>query len=493
MSKGITSRAEDAAKWYTDIVMKADLAEHSAVRGCMVIKPYGWAIWENMKAVLDARFKATGHVNAAFPLFIPKSFLSKEADHVEGFAKECAVVTHYRLKNDPNGKGVIVDPEAKLTEELIVRPTSETIIWHSYKNWINSHRDLPILINQWANVVRWEMRTRLFLRTAEFFWQEGHTAHATKTEAIDEAELMLKEYADFMENYMAVPVIKGMKSESERFAGADETYTTEGMMQDGKALQMGTSHFLGQNFAKAFDVKFRDKNNKESYVWATSWGVSTRLMGALIMAHSDDAGLVLPPKLAPIHIVAVPLVNKKNKDRKGEIDALVADLKADLAKHNIVLKYDDDDSKRAGFKFAEYELKGVPLRLAIGFRDLDKGKVEIARRDTGVKELYDAENLGQTVRDLLDDIQQNIYNKALTFRDEHITKVDDFADFVKVLDTKGGFISAHWDGSKETEAAIKEATKATIRCIPLNNEQEDGACIFSGRPSKQRVLFARAY
>ena len=493
MSKGITSRAEDAAKWYTDIVMKADLAEHSAVRGCMVIKPYGWAIWENMKAVLDARFKATGHVNAAFPLFIPKSFLSKEADHVEGFAKECAVVTHYRLKNDPNGKGVIVDPEAKLTEELIVRPTSETIIWHSYKNWINSHRDLPILINQWANVVRWEMRTRLFLRTAEFFWQEGHTAHATKTEAIDEAELMLKEYADFMENYMAVPVIKGMKSESERFAGADETYTTEGMMQDGKALQMGTSHFLGQNFAKAFDVKFRDKNNKESYVWATSWGVSTRLMGALIMAHSDDAGLVLPPKLAPIHIVAVPLVNKKNKDRKGEIDALVADLKADLAKHNIVLKYDDDDSKRAGFKFAEYELKGVPLRLAIGFRDLDKGKVEIARRDTGVKELYDAENLGQTVRDLLDDIQQNIYNKALTFRDEHITKVDDFADFVKVLDTKGGFISAHWDGSKETEAAIKEATKATIRCIPLNNNLEKGKCIFSNKNSSQKVIFSKAY
>ena len=493
MSKGITSRAEDAAKWYTDIVMKADLAEHSAVRGCMVIKPYGWAIWENMKVVLDARFKATGHVNAAFPLFIPKSFLSKEAAHIEGFAKECAVVTHYRLKSDPNGNGVIVDPEAKLTEELIVRPTSETIIWHSYKNWINSHRDLPILINQWANVVRWEMRTRLFLRTAEFYWQEGHTAHATKTEAITEAELMLKEYANFMETYMAVPVIKGVKSESERFAGADETYTTEGMMQDGKALQMGTSHFLGQNFAKAFDVKFRDANNHESYVWATSWGVSTRLMGALIMAHSDDAGLVLPPKLAPIHIVAVPLTNKKNQDRKGEIDTLVDTLKADLAKDNIVLKYDDDDSKRAGFKFAEYELKGVPLRLAIGFRDLDKGKVEIARRDTGVKELYDVENLGQTVRDLLDDIQQNIYNKALTFRDEHITKVDTFEEFKHILDTKGGFVSAHWDGTKETEAAIKEATKATIRCIPIENKLEDGVCVFSGKPSTQRVLFAKAY
>ncbi len=490
--KGITSRAEDAAKWYTDLVTKAGLAEHSAVRGCMVIKPYGWAIWEKMKEVLDARFKATGHVNASFPLFIPKSFLSKEAAHVEGFAKECAVVTHYRLKNDPNGGGVIVDPEAKLEEELIVRPTSETIIWNSYKNWINSHRDLPLLINQWANVVRWEMRTRLFLRTAEFHWQEGHTAHANKAEAVAEAELILTEYSNFMHNYLAIPVITGYKSESERFAGADETYTTEGLMQDGKALQMGTSHFLGQNFAKAFDVKYRDKNNQEEYVWATSWGVSTRMMGALIMAHSDDDGLILPPKLAPIQVVAIPLINKKTIDRKGELDDLVAKLKTELGT-DIRFKYDDDDSKRSGFKFAEYELKGVPLRITLGFRDLDQGVVEIARRDTGEKKQYPVENLAQTIKHLLVEVQEGIYNKALNYRESHTTKVDSYEAFKEVLEGKGGFILAHWDGTAETEDAIKKETKATIRCIPLDAEEEEGVCVYSGKPSNKRVLFAKAY
>lgn len=491
MKKGITSRAEDYNQWYNDLVLKAGLAEHSAVRGCMVIKPYGFAIWEKMKEVLDARFKATGHVNAAFPLFIPKSFLSKEAAHVEGFAKECAVVTHYRLKSDPNGNGVIVDPDAKLEEELIVRPTSETIIWSTYKNWIQSYRDLPLLINQWANVVRWEMRTRLFLRTAEFFWQEGHTAHATKQEARDETVLMLNEYANFMENYIAVPVIKGVKSESERFAGADDTYTVEGLMQDGKALQMGTSHFLGQNFAKAFDVKFQTKEGDMDHVWATSWGVSTRMVGALIMAHSDDQGLVLPPKLAPIQVVIVPIVNKKTLPRMGEIDALVAKIKEQLP--NVRIKYDDDQTKRAGFKFAEYELKGVPVRMAIGLRDLDNGTVELARRDTKEKASYSLEGIAETIRTLLDDIQQSIFQKALDYRNEHITKVDTFDEFKEVLNTKGGFISAHWDGTAETEAAIKEATKATIRCIPLDNELESGICVFSGKASTQRVLFAKAY
>lgn len=489
--KGITSRAEDFSKWYNELVIKAGLAEHSAVRGCMVVKPYGFAIWENMKEILDGRFKATGHVNAAFPLFIPKSFLSKEADHVEGFAKECAVVTHYRLKNDPNGAGVVVDPEAKLEEELIVRPTSETIIWNTYKNWIQSYRDLPILINQWANVVRWEMRTRLFLRTAEFFWQEGHTAHATEQEAVTEAELMLNEYANFMENYMAVPIIKGVKSANERFAGADETYTTEGLMQDGKALQMGTSHFLGQNFAKAFDVKFQQSEGGEDYVWATSWGVSTRLIGALIMAHSDDKGLVLPPKLAPIPVVIVPIITKKTIERKPEIDALVAKIKAELP--NVHVKYDDDDNKRSGFKFAEYEMRGVPVRIAIGPRDLDKGQVEVARRDTLEKTMMSVDGIGEKITALLEEIQLNLYNKALAIREEYTTTVNTFDEFKEVLATKGGFIYAHWDGTSETEDAIKDATKATIRCIPLNNPQEAGTCVFSGKPSTQRVLFAKAY
>ncbi|MCL4111615.1 UNVERIFIED_CONTAM: hypothetical protein GTU68_002031 [Idotea baltica] len=478
MSKGITSRSEDYSQWYNDIVKKAGLAEHSAVRGCMVIKPYGYAIWEKMKETLDKRFKATGHVNASFPLFIPKSFLSKEAAHVEGFAKECAVVTHYR--------------HAKLEEELIVRPTSETIIWDTYKNWIQSYRDLPILINQWANVVRWEMRTRLFLRTAEFFWQEGHTAHETKNEAVDESKLMLKEYANFMENHMAVPVITGTKTESERFAGADETFTTEGLMQDGKALQMGTSHFLGQNFAKAFDVKYQTREGKQEYVWATSWGVSTRLMGALIMAHSDDQGLVLPPKLAPIHVVVVPIINKKTIDRKPEVDTFVANLKNKLGV-DVVVKYDDDDEKRPGFKFAEYEMKGVPVRVAIGARDLDNGVCEIARRDTHAKESIALESAAEHIAKLLEDIQENIYNKAKAYRDGHITKVENFDEFKEILNTKTGFISAHWDGTAETENKIKELTKATIRCIPTDNEQEEGVCVFTGKPSTQRVLFAKAY
>lgn len=491
-NKGITSRAEDFSRWYNELVPRAGLAEHSAVRGCMVIKPYGYAIWENMKAVLDARFKATGHVNAAFPLFIPKSFLSREAAHVEGFAKECAVVTHYRLKNAPDGSGVIVDPEAKLQEELIVRPTSETIIWNTYRDWIQSKRDLPLLINQWANVVRWEMRTRLFLRTAEFHWQEGHTAHATNEEAVAEAELMLDEYANFMENYMAVPVIKGRKTENERFAGADDTYTCEALMQDGWALQMGTSHFLGQNFAKAFDVKYLNEYNEQTYVWATSWGVSTRLMGGLIMAHSDDKGLVVPPRLAPLHVVIVPIVNKNTKDRLHEIKAIAEQIKQDLSPDCIV-KYDDDESQTSGYKFAEYELRGVPVRIAIGLRDLENQCVEVARRDTGEKTSMPLADIATRIRQLLADIQSNLYNRALAYRNDHITRVDDIETFKTVLEKKGGFISAHWDGTIETEKAIKELTRATIRCIPIGNPAEEGKCVWTGKPSKERVLFARAY
>ncbi|WP_374164505.1 proline--tRNA ligase [Arcticibacter sp. MXS-1] len=490
MSKGITSRNEDYSQWYNELVTKADLAEHSSVRGCMVIKPYGYSIWEKMQAALDKMFKDTGHTNAYFPLFIPKSFFSKEASHVEGFATECAVVTHYRLKNDGTGN-IIVDEDAKLEEELIVRPTSETIIWNTYRGWIQSYRDLPILVNQWANVVRWEMRTRLFLRTAEFLWQEGHTAHATSEEAIAEAEKMLHVYADFAENWLAVPVVRGVKTPNERFAGAVETYCIEALMQDGKALQAGTSHFLGQNFAKAFDVKFTSKEGKLDHVWATSWGVSTRLMGALIMAHSDDQGLVLPPKLAPIQVVIVPIYKSEEElSRITEVaDALVKELK-DL---NISVKYDDRDTQRPGFKFAEYELKGVPVRIAIGARDLENGTAELARRDTREKQNVSREGLAAHVQQLLDDIQKNIYQKALKFREENITKVDSYEEFRKVLDEKGGFVSAHWDGTPETEQRIKEETKATIRCIPLNNPLEDGVCMVTGQPSKQRVLFARAY
>lgn len=490
MSKGITSRNEDYSQWYNELVTKADLAEHSAVRGCMVIKPYGYSIWEKMQAALDKMFKDTGHTNAYFPLFIPKSFFSKEASHVEGFATECAVVTHYRLKNDGTGN-IVVDEEAKLEEELIVRPTSETIIWNTYRGWIQSYRDLPILVNQWANVVRWEMRTRLFLRTAEFLWQEGHTAHATSEEAILEAEKMLNVYADFAENFLAVPVVKGIKTANERFAGAVETFCIEALMQDGKALQAGTSHFLGQNFAKAFDVKFTSKEGKLDHVWATSWGVSTRLMGALIMAHSDDAGLVLPPKLAPIQVVIVP-INRGEEElvRITEVvDVLVAELKA----KGISVKYDDRDTQRPGFKFAEYELKGVPVRVALGGRDLENNTVEIARRDTREKQTVLRNNLADYIEELLIDIQQNIYNKALNFRSENTTEVNSYEEFKDVLDNKGGFVSAHWDGSPETEQKIKEETKATIRCIPLNNPKEDGVCIYSGQPSTQRVLFARAY
>ncbi len=491
-NKGITSRSEDYSKWYNELVIKAGLAEHSAVRGCMVIKPYGFAIWENMKSVLDAKFKETGHVNAAFPLLIPKSFLSKEAAHVDGFAKECAVVTHYRLKNDPDGNGIIVDPDAKLEEELIIRPTSETIIWNTYKDWIQSYRDLPILINQWANVVRWEMRTRLFLRTAEFFWQEGHTAHETKDEAIVETKMILKLYADFMRNYIGVDVVTGVKSESERFAGAEDTYTTEGMMQDGKALQMGTSHFLGQNFAKAFDCKFQTREGGLELVWATSWGVSTRMMGALVMAHSDDEGLVLPPKLAPIHVVCVPIVNKKSMDRKPEMDAIVEKLKEGLGA-DVKFKYDDDDQKRPGFKFAEYELKGVPIRVAIGPRDMDKGVLEIARRDEKTKELIPIDDAVEYIQKLLVEIQDNLLQRSRNYRLEHTTNVDTFDEFKKVLEEKGGFIYAHWDGTEETEDKIKELTKATIRCIPTDNPLEEGVCVYSGNPSTQRVLFAKAY
>ena len=491
MSKEITSRAADYSQWYNDLVLKGDLADYSAVKGCMVIKPYGFALWENMRDALDKMFKDTGHVNAYFPLLIPKSFLSKEAAHVEGFAKECAVVTHYRLKNDPNGGGVIVDPEAKLEEELIIRPTSEAIIWSTYKNWIQSYRDLPLLINQWANVVRWEMRTRLFLRTAEFLWQEGHTAHATKEEAVTEAEKMLHVYADFAENWMAVPVIKGVKSVNERFAGAEDTYCIEALMQDGKALQAGTSHFLGQNFAKAFDVKFTDKENKLEYVWATSWGVSTRLIGALVMAHSDDQGLILPPRIAPYQVVIVPIY--KGGEQKAAIDTKVHEIIKELKTLGIRVKYDDNDNNRPGWKFAEYEMKGVPVRLAIGARDLEKNVVEVARRDTKEKRVVALEGIAQYIEVLLNEIQQNMFSIAKTFRDERITEANTWEEFEKLLDEKGGFISAHWDGTAETEEAIKEKTKATIRCIPLENKQEDGKCILSGKPSSQRVLFARAY
>ncbi|NQX39106.1 prolyl-tRNA synthetase [Pedobacter steynii] len=490
MSKGITSKNEDYSQWYNDIVIKADLAEHSSVKGCMVIKPYGYSIWEKIQAVLDQKFKDTGHSNAYFPLFIPKSYFSKEASHVEGFATECAVVTHYRLKNDGNGN-IIVDETAKLEEELIVRPTSETIIWNTYKGWIQSYRDLPLLINQWANVVRWEMRTRLFLRTTEFLWQEGHTAHSTAQEAVEETERMLDVYADFAENWMAVPVVKGIKTPNERFAGALETYCIEALMQDGKALQAGTSHFLGQNFAKAFDVKFTNKEGKIEHVWATSWGVSTRLMGALIMAHSDDAGLVLPPKLAPIQVVIVPIY-KGEEDLKN-ISAFVDELMPKLKKMGISVKYDDRDTQRPGFKFAEYELKGVPIRLAIGGRDMENGTVELARRDTREKQTVIQEGLDIHIAQLLEEIQANIYNKAAAFRTDHTTDANSYDEFKELLDGKAGFISAHWDGTPETEQKIKEETKATIRCIPLNNKLEDGVCIYSGKPSKQRVLFARAY
>ncbi len=491
MAKELTLRSENYSQWYNDLVVKADLAENSAVRGCMVIKPYGYAIWEKMQAELDRMFKESGHVNAYFPLFIPKSFFSKEADHVEGFAKECAVVTHYRLKNSPDGKGVVVDPDAKLEEELIVRPTSETIIWSTYKNWIQSYRDLPILCNQWANVVRWEMRTRLFLRTTEFLWQEGHTAHATSQEAIEETERMINIYADFAENYMAMPVIKGAKSANERFAGALETYTIEALMQDGKALQSGTSHFLGQNFAKAFDVRFATREGKEDYVWATSWGVSTRLMGALIMAHSDDNGLVLPPKLAPYQVVIVPIY--KNMEQLAGISKKVDEVVGKLKSRGISVKYDNLDTKKPGWKFAEYELKGVPVRLAIGPRDLENGTVEVARRDTFEKQVASLENIDQVVEGLLADIQKNIYVKAADFRAKNTTKVDTYDEFKEVLNTKGGFILAHWDGTVETEQKIKDETKASIRCIPFDGEAEEGKCIYSGKPSSRRVLFALAY
>lgn len=490
MSKGITSRAEDYSQWYNELVVKADLAEHSAVRGCMVIKPYGYAIWEKMQSVLDGMFKDTGHSNAYFPLFIPKSFFSKEASHVEGFATECAVVTHYRLKNDGNGQ-IIVDEDAKLEEELIVRPTSETIIWNTYKGWIESYRDLPILVNQWANVVRWEMRTRLFLRTAEFLWQEGHTAHATAEEAIAEADQMLGVYADFAENWMAVPVVKGRKTETERFAGALDTLCIEALMQDGKALQAGTSHFLGQNFAKAFDVKFTNREGKLDHVWATSWGVSTRLIGALIMAHSDDQGLVLPPKLAPIHVVIVPIY--KTEEELSQITELADQWIAELKTQQIVVKYDDRDTHRPGFKFAEWEMKGVPLRIALGARDLQNGTVELSRRDNQTKETVSQDGLSDRLVKLLDEIQDSIYQKAHDFREAHTTKVDTYEEFQRVLEEKTGFVSAHWDGSAETEKRIKEETKATIRCIPLDAETEEGQCILTGKPSKHRVLFARAY
>ena len=489
--KDLTKSDENYSQWYNDLVVKAGLAENSAVRGCMVIKPYGYAIWEKMQAALDKMFKDTGHQNAYFPLFIPKSFFSKEAHHVEGFAKECAVVTHYRLKNDPEGKGVVVDPDAKLEEELIVRPTSETIIWNTYKNWIQSYRDLPILCNQWANVVRWEMRTRLFLRTAEFLWQEGHTAHETKEEALAEAKKMIGVYAEFAEKWMSLPVIVGHKSDSERFAGAEDTLTIEALMQDGKALQSGTSHFLAQNFAKAFDVQFTSREGKLEYVWATSWGVSTRLMGALIMAHSDNNGLVLPPKLAPIQVVMIPIY--KGTEELERIAGQLEGLAAELKKRGISVKIDTRDNVRTGFKFAEYELKGVPVRLALGPRDLENGTIELVRRDTLEKETVPQEGLTDRVAALMDEIQQNIFRKALDYRNSMITKVDTWDEFVDVLENKGGFISAHWDGTVETEVAIKDATKATIRCIPMDAVEEEGKCVFSGKPSHRRVLFARSY
>ncbi len=488
--KDLTKRADNYSQWYNDLVVKADLAEQSAVRGCMVIKPYGYAIWEKMQRELDDRFKATGHVNAYFPLLIPKSFLSREADHVEGFAKECAVVTHHRLKNSPDGKGVIVDPEARLEEELIIRPTSETIIWNTYKNWINSYRDLPILCNQWANVMRWEMRTRMFLRTAEFLWQEGHTAHATKEEAIEEAEKMLNVYADFAESCMAVPVVKGVKTANERFAGALDTYTIEAMMQDGKALQSGTSHFLGQNFAKAFDVKFINKNNELDYVWATSWGVSTRLMGALIMTHSDDNGLVLPPKLAPIQVVIIPIY--KSEEQLNAINEKVDPIVNKLKAMGISVKYDNADNKRPGFKFADYELKGVPVRLVLGARDIENNTIEVMRRDTLEKHSASLDNIENYVADLLNEIQQNIYDKALKHREDKTYVVDTWEDFKEELE-EGGFILAHWDGTTETELKIKEETKATIRCIPLDGDKTPGKCVYTGKPSAQRVIFAKNY
>ena len=492
MSKEITPRAQDYSQWYNDLVIKAGLADYSAVRGCMIIKPYGFALWENMQAALDKMFKDTGHQNAYFPLFVPKSFLEKEEGHAEGFAKECAVVTHYRLKIDPGKKGsLMVDPDSKLEEELIIRPTSEAIIWNSYKDWIQSYRDLPLLINQWCNVVRWEMRTRLFLRTTEFLWQEGHTAHATSEEAVEEAKKMLEVYATFAEEFMAVPVIRGVKSESERFAGAVDTYCIEALMQDGKALQAGTSHFLGQNFAKAFDVKFLSKENKLDYVWATSWGVTTRLIGALVMVHSDDEGLILPPKIAPLQVVIVPVY--KGNEKKAEIDTKGKEIMAQLKSLGITVKFDDSDNSRPGWKFAEYEKKGVPVRIAIGARDLEKNEVEIVRRDTREKRIISLDGITQFVKELLVEIQTAMFKKAKAYLEEHITKVDSWNDFERLLDEKGGFLSAHWDGTAATEEEIKEKTKATIRCIPLNNPQEEGKCILTGKPSNQRVLFARAY
>jgi prolyl-tRNA synthetase len=492
MAKELTTRAQDYSQWYNDLVLKGSLADYSAVRGCMVIKPYGYALWENMQAALDKMFKDTGHENAYFPLFVPKSLFEAEEKNAEGFAKECAIVTHYRLKTDPNNKGkLMVDPEAKLEEELIVRPTSEAIIWNTYKTWIQSYRDLPILVNQWANVVRWEMRTRLFLRTAEFLWQEGHTAHATKEEAIAETVKMLDVYADFAENWMAMPVIKGVKTESERFAGAEDTYCIEALMQDGKALQAGTSHFLGQNFAKAFDVKFSDKNNTQEYVWATSWGVSTRLIGGLVMTHSDDEGLVLPPRIAPVQVVIVPIF--KGDEQKAMIDEKMAVVVASFKAAGIRVKYDNTDNNRPGWKFAEYELKGVPIRIAVGPRDLENNQVELARRDTKEKTAISLDGLTETVAALLLEIQSNLLQRATKYRDDHITSVDSWDEFINVLDNKTGFVLAHWDGTAETEEKIKDQTKATIRCIPLDNPLEVGKCILTGNPSKQRVLFARAY
>ena len=492
MAKELATREADYSQWYNDLVIKGQLADYSAVRGCMVIKPYGYALWENMRDVLDKMFKDTGHQNAYFPLFVPKSLFEAEEKNAEGFAKECAVVTHYRLKTDPDRPGkLMVDPEAKLEEELVVRPTSEAIIWNTYKGWIQSYRDLPILVNQWANVVRWEMRTRLFLRTAEFLWQEGHTAHATAAEAIAETKQMLEVYADFAENWMALPVIKGVKSANERFAGAEDTYCIEAMMQDGKALQAGTSHFLGQNFAKAFDVKFSDKENKLDYVWATSWGVSTRLIGALVMAHSDDDGLILPPKIAPIQVVIVPIY--KGEEQKAQLDERVCAIVKQIKAMGISVKYDDSDNQRPGWKFAEYELKGVPVRLAIGARDLQNNVVEVARRDTKEKTSVSLDGIENYIKDLLEDIQTSIFNKAKAFRDAHISQADTWDEFVQILDTKAGFVAAHWDGTGETEDKIKELAKATIRCIPLDNPLEEGKCILTGNPSTQRVLFARAY
>jgi len=493
MGKGLTPRSENYSQWYNELVVKADLAESSSVRGCMVIKPYGYAIWENMQKILDKKFKDTGHVNAYFPLFIPKSFFSKEASHVDGFAKECAVVTHYRLKNSPDGKGIVVDEDAKLEEELIVRPTSETIIWNTYKNWIQSYRDLPLLINQWANVVRWEMRTRLFLRTAEFLWQEGHTAHATKQEALEEANKMINVYSDFAQNYMAMPVIMGSKTESERFAGALETFTIEALMQDGKALQSGTSHFLGQNFAKAFDVKFSNKEGALEYVWATSWGVSTRLMGALIMSHSDDNGLVLPPKLAPIQAVIIPICKGKDQDELAKVLNKAKEIYKQLKDAGVEVKLDDRDNQTPGWKFAEYELKGVPVRLAIGPRDIENGTIEIARRDTLTKELSSQENIADKIVKLLDEIQNNIYQKALDYRTNNTHEAATYEEFKSLVEKKAGFIWAHWDGTKETEEKIKNETKATIRCIPFDSPEVEGKCIVTGEASNRRVLFATSY